>query len=369
VFHRPRVARWLDATDGAASDAARRTRVTRGAARHSALGSGDLTRAVRVAREVTQRRVSVSEIRSRIDRGDVVIVWKLGDGDVEHGDAVRRLVSMNRDIELLGRCGYTIARVVRTGPLGPWQEVTAFEAWLDPEQAASTGDSDSWPAWMSSAPPLSPSALQAEVAAAARAVWETIRREHVDETIYAYGLYPSEDDLAIQNACSTEEGMRRVAEAHAWMGGTAEERATALRWSSADWPYSCDIIAPFERVNEMLGHVRGAMSRHFPADLDVREHRIRWRRDAEPLGALVRAIYIGALAGLDHAGLFGRGTERSQIVLGVFGIDDDGAARSIDRLNSAEVVARWSAEAAESDRTSERLRRENPRAHPDRGRS
>jgi hypothetical protein len=303
---------------------------------------GDLARLVRTLRQLTAGALSIAEIRARLERGEPILTWEEDDRDTSAELHAR----IRRELGMLGACGYELELVMRADASSAWERVESFEPFFARED-----EDDSlvreWPSWMASAPSFPLDSIRLETASAARAAWETLKREGPGESFYAFGLYPSEDDLAIQSAASSEEGLLRVAARH---DGDVAEPAIAMRWWDADWPYACVVNAPFDRVNARLAEVRRAIDEYLgEVSGDVRAHRQRYRRDVAPVVRSVRAEYVEGLAALDREGLFGRGAERERIVIGIFGPDEPGMIRSIEQLNPPSVVARWRDEVARGE--------------------
>jgi hypothetical protein len=226
-----------------------------------------------------------------------------------------------------------------------------------------TPDVTTWPRWLTPSPSFGLEELRNAIGEAARTAWTTLRATHEGETPYAFGLYPTEDDLAILSACSTEEGIVRRAASYeeVGFGGSLDERARMIRWWDADWPYCCDLPAPFEHVNGLLGTLRRATTDYLEESLAglagnsiaeaMRPGGAWWRRqqhDVAPLIVAIRRSYEDALGALDREGAFAD-ENRDAFVLGIFGLDEAGAAASIERLNPPAPLARWRQEVAEAE--------------------
>lgn len=195
-----------------------------------------------------------------------------------------------------------------------------------------------WPPWVNVT--FGRDELRKELATALGAAWEEYRA--LNETLYAFGLYVvSEDGWIVGSACATEEStFARSSQYAIMLSGDDRARAEVIRWWDADWVHAADLRPLFQRSNELLK----ALARDQDAYLDARENgEVRRRRAAVAAFEAEReALYVEAVAGC--SGSFG------QLVLGVFGGDPARTARSIERLNPPDRVARWRAEVEQGDR-------------------
>ncbi len=188
-------------------------------------------------------------------------------------------------------------------------------------------DAATWPTWIKARPTFAREELRAAIRDATRSAWSMLRAAHPDETTYGFGLHPTEDGFMLLATMATEEGtLRRAEEYHEVLGGTVEERARMIRWWDADWPYSCDLPAPFAAVNAMLRSLRDALAPHRA-------------RDVDPLVASLRTDYEHAIEALEGEGVFA-GIPRERLILGVFGADERNTASSVDRLNPRGALER-----------------------------
>jgi hypothetical protein len=145
---------------------------------------------------------------------------------------------------------------------------------------------------------------------AGRAAFVEARETNRGESFYSFALFTDPFAAYILPTCSSEEGLRRVAERYVGeFGGTVEEQAAGLRWSPVDSPY------------HMLGED------HFAGVLQVLNDRgDPWQRDDDGLDAEIDGRFeaaFRALARLDEEGVFGRGAERTRVVVNILQGDQE----------------------------------------------
>jgi hypothetical protein len=171
--------------------------------------------------------------------------------------------------------------------------------------------------------------LRDAIADAVRAATLELFREHPGHYYYVSVITTGEAHAPMLTAWSKEALEEAVAE-----GADAEEARLELRWSYADSPYCGFGDAYFGRVRELFA-LRPRMD---PED-DV-----AWSNE---FNLRLRAMEA-AVAVLDSEGLYGRGTSRLGIVVGVEVMPPDGTNLArMRRLNPPAALGDWLAEAAE----------------------
>lgn len=169
--------------------------------------------------------------------------------------------------------------------------------------------------------------LRLEMVEATRLSFDACRREHPNETIYAYALVMcSRGGEALQPWCHSEE-IRAKQEAK-WPSAD-EQTANLKRYCPDEW---------WAITSEPIKTSRGRGWDEIRNDLNAL---YMSRQEDEP--QIVMDLLIDTLAALDSEGYFGTGKARNAITLMTYISDSggDGWAESVRRLNPPAVRKRF----------------------------
>ena len=141
--------------------------------------------------------------------------------------------------------------------------------------------------------------LLADVTDAARKAFTSLKKDHPDETFYAFALYTDESAMTIIPAASSEQTIQRRLDGY---GKLSPGDRKATRWSTGEWAYeSVGADKQFDAICKTL-----AKSDYYDPD-DDDGHRNHFSAVFETM--------VRALEQLDKEGHFGTGKQREQVTL------------------------------------------------------
>src|SRR5262249_13766816 len=153
--------------------------------------------------------------------------------------------------------------------------------------------------------------------------WDLLKSRYPAETVYAFGLYSTEDASYFCPFACGEDGLTQVANDYLRRGhySNLEEARVELKWSIADSPYHEKL--PSDRIQAAMDQRPDPLADEMAARAAAREVRAR-------LNAAVDAI-----KSLDQEGVFGLGEERARVVLLIEAGDraDEFVLKSAKKLN------------------------------------
>lgn len=140
--------------------------------------------------------------------------------------------------------------------------------------------------------PIDPNKLQDAIRDAAKQAFAGIRRDHSDETFYAYALYTDDDFVTLSPSCNSEEALARKIKKDKLK---SRFDLAGARWGTAEWAYEAEGDEHFDVVQKALN------SPEIGTTSDERS-------------MIVDAV-VGALRELDSTGFFGEGADREKVTL------------------------------------------------------
>ena len=185
--------------------------------------------------------------------------------------------------------------------------------------------------------------LRATLLRELRAAWETLRSAHRDEHFYSFGVYTTDVVDYLMVTASTEEGLAAATRIYvARDGGDPGLQQASLRWSPCD--------SPLHQEGESLLPESDRIRREGPDPYDDSP-------ESDEAIAMAFDVAIEALQELDAAGVFGAGSERARLVLGIWKGDqsDEERVAFARRLNPKPVAEQFAREIAEGSRAFSKL--------------
>jgi hypothetical protein len=184
---------------------------------------------------------------------------------------------------------------------------------------------------------IDPTLFRATLADEMRAAWRALNATHAKERFYSFGLYTAPCAEYLMVTAGTEEGLARATDEYlAKYGGDPALRRASLRWSFADSPLHAEGEALLPRSSALR---------------DAGPDPYEGSAESDAAIALVFAAAADALRAMDGDGLFGSGTERSAIILGIWWGDqsDEDRVELATPLNPPDVTARFARELEQAD--------------------
>lgn len=174
--------------------------------------------------------------------------------------------------------------------------------------------------------PVTLAAIRSALRSAAEDFLKRVSKKHPNETRYGFLFETSCEGFSAHGAVGTEEGLTRFASQYVKEeGGDLDEVRQEFRWGSTEDAWYQQPDAAFEAVNELLGQAE--------------EQELY-----ETYDGTLEELCIEALKEMDADGVFGIGTDREKIVLGVCYIGGDNSAKEFlgwaKQVNPSKVYRR-----------------------------